>query len=296
MSFLPRRRVRRRKVRATGLRRSRPPRRQPAAGCRDASLAETSKVRNTFACVGLIVLAGCFTFVVVPDSEVSWLRPPPPPRAEGLPTVVIDPGHGGNDEGASANGLKEKNLTLDIALRLEKALQSYNFPTVVTRRVDQYVPLAARVEMANRLDNAIFVSIHFNSNRSSTVGGVETFYSVSKVRPDSDWSWVGVFNRDPPPSEKTGEILAGFIQASLVTKTDLRNRGIKSSGLFVTRRTSGPAVLVESGFISNSLEAALLKNADYRQRLAAAIAEGVLSYQKTRPRAMPTPNSLVKAR
>lgn len=242
-----------------------------------------SRVRDTFACVGLIVLAGCFTFVAVPDSELPWMQRPKPPPPGTLPTIVIDAGHGGNDVGASAGGLEEKTLTLDIARRVKTALESYNFPVVMTRTDDRYVPLAARVAIANRIENALFVSIHLNSHSSSSIGGVETFYTEGKERPPDDWTWVGFFNRKPEPLSDTGETLAGFIQASMVTKTDLRNRGIKSRSLYVTHNTFRPAVLIEAGFISNSIEAALFRNADYRQRVAAAIAEGVLSYQKTRP-------------
>jgi N-acetylmuramoyl-L-alanine amidase len=252
-------------------------------------LPDLEAMRNAFACVGLIVLAGCFTLIVVPDSELPWLRSAPPHPPSELPTVVIDPGHGGNDDGASAYGLKEKDLTLAIALKVEAALKSYNFPTLMTRRNDCYVPLSERVEMANRIENSIFVSIHLNSDYRSAAGGVETFYSREKAPAAADWSWIGFFNRKAAKPADTGEVLAGFIQTSLVIKTDLPNRGIKSRSLFVTRNVCNPAVLVETGFISNAIEAALLRNDDYRQRLAAAIAEGILSYQKTRDQPVEEP-------
>ena len=111
-------------------------------------------------CVGLIVLAGSLTFVVVPDDE----RPadPPPPSVEVLPTVVLDPGHGGRDDGARNGGLVEKHLTLDVALRLEKVLQEFGFPTLLTRRDDTYKRLSERTAVGNQVANSIFVSIHFN--------------------------------------------------------------------------------------------------------------------------------------
>ena len=234
-------------------------------------------------CVGLVVLAGCLTFIVAPDEE-----PTPESRLSTalggmLPTVVIDPGHGGNDEGARGNGLKEKEVSLDLALRVEKLLGSYNFPTVLTRRDDTYVALSERAAMANKIDNALFLSIHFNHSRDNAATGVETFYATEKVPPESAWTWVGFFNKpDPVPSDR-GENLAGYIQTSLVSRTDAANRGIKPRELYVVRHTRCPAVLVEGGFLNNPLDARLLGNADYLNRLAKAIADGVMTYQKNRP-------------
>jgi len=240
-------------------------------------------MRNAFACVGLIVLAGCFTVVMVPDSELPFFQLGSTP-ATTLPTIVIDPGHGGNDEGAASGGLVEKDLALDVAQRVEKALKAFDFPVVLTRRSDQYVSLADRAEMGNEREGSIFVSIHFNKHAAGSVGGVETFYSATKAPDPRNFTWMGFFNFKPPetPAE-SGEELAAFIQTSLVLKTDLRNRGIKSRSLYVTRHVRRPAALVEAGFISNSFESVLLKSDDYRQRLAAGIAEGVLSYWRSRP-------------
>lgn len=236
-------------------------------------------------CVGLIVLAGCFTFIVVPDDELAIEKRLPlrSSMTAPLPTVVIDPGHGGNDGGGSGNGLLEKEVTLDVSLRLEKMLRTYNFPTVLTRRDDRYVALNERVAIANKHDDSLFVSIHFNKSRTSTVAGIETFYADEKVPPEHEWTWIGFFSKPAAPPVDDGETLAGFIQASLVMKMDPSNRGIKSKCLYVVRHTRAPAALVEGGFISNPLEAQLLKNADYRDRLAAAVAEGIVNYQKTRP-------------
>jgi N-acetylmuramoyl-L-alanine amidase len=233
-------------------------------------------------CVGLVVLVGCFTFVVVPDEE-HQLSPPPIAPRNIMPTVVIDPGHGGNDGGAKTNGLVEKEVALDVALRLEKALNAYNFPTALTRKGDEYVSLPDRVAIANQFEHSLFVSIHFNQSRLSGVGGVETFYADQKMPQEQDWTFIGFFSKPPPQTLDNGSTLAGFIQASLVMKMDPVNRGIKTRCLYVVRHTRAPAALIEGGFLSNPLEAQLLKNSDYRDRLAAAIAEGILSYQRTRP-------------
>ena len=93
-------------------------------------------------CVGLVVLGGCLTFIVAPDEGPTLESRLSSALNPTFATVVIDPGHGGNDEGARGGGLKEKDLTLDLALRVEKLLGTFNFPTVLTRRDDTYVSLS----------------------------------------------------------------------------------------------------------------------------------------------------------
>lgn len=251
------------------------------------------RMKNAMPCVGLVVLAGCLTFMVAPDEGPST-EAKVQAALNSFPTVVLDPGHGGKDDGASGNGLVEKNLSLDVALRVEKILKPFNFPVILTRRDDTFIPLEERAAIANRLENAIFVSIHFNHAKDRVSTGVETFYAPAKVPPDDSWNWVGFFNKPDAPPLDNGETLAGFIQAALVLRTDAVNRGIKSRELYVVRHTRCPAVLVEGGFINNPLEAALISNGEYRQRLASAIAEGIMSYQKTRPQP-PQPTKLAKA-
>ncbi|HSI14896.1 MAG TPA: N-acetylmuramoyl-L-alanine amidase [Chthoniobacter sp.] len=244
-------------------------------------------------CVGLVVLAGCLTFIVAPDEGPST-EARIQSALNALPTVVLDPGHGGKDDGATANGLVEKNLSLDVAERVEKILKPFNFPVILTRRDDTFIPLEERANIANRLENAVFVSIHFNHAKDRVSTGVETFYAPAKVLPNDPLTWVGFFNKPEQPPLDNGETLAGFIQASLVLRTDAVNRGIKSRELYVVRHTRCPAVLVEGGFINNPLEATLISNGEYRQRLASAIAEGIMSYQKTRPQPV-APTKLAKA-
>lgn len=234
-------------------------------------------------CVGVLVVLCFFIPIIAPDSE-DMRDEAPMPVAGALPTVIIDPGHGGQDDGAHRSGLREKDLTLDVALRLEALLQRFQFPTVLTRRDDSYVSLQDRAAIANRFDPSLFVSIHFNETRSAGAAGPETFYADEKLPPEIAWTWLGFFKRPESPKLDNGETLAGFIQASLIMKFNAGNRGIKSKKLFVVRNVRSPAVLVEGGFISNPMEAQMLTNADYRDRLVSAIAEGVLSYQRTRPR------------
>jgi N-acetylmuramoyl-L-alanine amidase len=201
--------------------------------------------------------------------------------------MVIDAGHGGNDEGAKRGGVLEKNETLEIAKKLNDVLRDYGFRTVMTRDSDRYVSLAERVTIANRLENALFVSIHFNDSGDRSAEGVETYYSAQKVPAQEEWTWVGLFNDSPQLSEES-ELLAGYIQVAIISRTNTQNRGIKSSHLYVTRNTRCPAVLVEAGFLSNALERQLVSNDDYRARLAGGIASGILEFIKNQ-RQIPAP-------
>lgn len=242
-------------------------------------LWQMTAMRHCMPCVGFVVFLGCFTCVVVPDEDESKRVAPSPSFS--LPTVVIDPGHGGHDEGAASHGLREKDLTLDVAVRVRQMLQSADFPVVLTRHDDTYVSLPERAEIANHLENSIFVSLHFNQSREASAMGAETFYADEKAAPENSWMWVGLFAKPEAPPLDNGETLASFIQASLVMKVDVVNRGIKSRDLYVVRNVRSAAVLVEGGFISNPLEARLLMNADYRQRIAGAIAEGIVNYERS---------------
>ena len=245
-------------------------------------------------CVGLIVLAGSLTFVVVPDDE-RGIAPPPPVLSETLPTVVIDPGHGGRDEGARSSGLTEKHLTLDVGLRLEKVLQEFGFPTLLTRRDDTYMRLSERTAVANKVANSLFISIHFNHANNTDSSGIETFFASEKLEQEPEWAWTGFFNPARATGRDSGETLAGFIQTALVQQTVATNRGIRGRPLYVARHTRDPAVLVECGFINNPMEARMISNSGYRDLLARSIALGVARYQKSRPQAPKTPPELVQS-
>ncbi len=250
-------------------------------------------MRNTMPCVGLVVLVGSLTFVIAPDDEPPLEKRTVASARKALPTVVIDPGHGGKDEGARSHGLVEKQITLDLAKRVDKRLRVFGFPTVLTRTDDAFVSLPDRAAIGNRIDDSLFVSLHFNQNSASTASGVETFYETEKVPPESAWTWIGFFNKPDTSQCESGETLAGYVQTSLVLRTEAANRGIKRRDLFVVRHVRGPSVLVEAGFISNPIEARLIANGEYRERLATAIVEGVMSYVKSRPRSA-EPASLAK--
>ncbi|MCX6966971.1 MAG: N-acetylmuramoyl-L-alanine amidase [Verrucomicrobia bacterium] len=242
-----------------------------------------TQTRTGIACVGLIVLAGCLTLVICPDTQDEEA---PILSAARLPIVVIDAGHGGKDEGAKCKGVLEKTLTLDVALRLERILNARGFSTVQTRTEDVFIPLSERAQIANRVQgDAVFVSIHFNQGSGREIAGIETFYADNKVPIASDWTWLGLFSNAEPLD--MGENLAAEVQYAVILKTGARDRGIRARHLYVTRHTRLPAVLVEGGFITNRMESHLLNEEHYAETLAAGIADGIEAWCRSRQKTVP---------
>lgn len=179
-------------------------------------------------------------------------------QAGAFDTVVLDPGHGAHDRGASIGYVYEKHLALDTARRVEELLRKEGLKVVMTRSRDVFIPLPGRASVGNRYNNAIFVSLHYNYNRGGSGAGVETYHHHS-----------------------AGYSLAAYIQAYLVQRTRMTNRGVKRAGFHVIRNTTrNPAVLVECGFVSNSTERARMMTGEFRARIAEGIAQGIVAYRK----------------
>ncbi len=195
--------------------------------------------------------------------------------------VVLDPGHGGKDSGAMCGGVMEKDLTLDIARRVDRLLDSEGVATLMTRVGDSYVSLADRAAFANRAKESIFVSIHFNEDNKPVASGVETYYAAHQINSDSAFaSWLPFFSQPPSNSPKPeSQSLASFIQEALVVRTRSVDRGTQAKQFYVIANVTSPAVLIEGGFITNKDELSKLVSEDYRDQLAAAIADGVLRYR-----------------
>ena len=178
--------------------------------------------------------------------------------AHAFDTVILDPGHGGHDRGAAIGYVFEKHLALDTARRVEQLLKQAGLKVIMTRSRDVFIPLPGRAEAGNRYNNAIFVSLHYNYNRGGSGNGVETYYKHS-----SSYS------------------LAAYIQAYLVQRTRMTNRGVKSASFHVIRNTTrNPAVLVECGFVSNSTERSRMMTGEFRARIAEGVAQGIVAYRK----------------
>ena len=238
--------------------------------------------RSALAWIGLLLMAVSFVWLqvtAVPRS-LTRLEPPPPPAAP-FAIVVIDPGHGGQDSGTSKNGMVEKELTLEVAHRVERLLQERGLVVALTRADDTYVSLLDRATMANGQPESVFVSIHFDEAGRSAATGIETYYAAHAVSfPGRIASWLPFLQRtssDPPNLES--QSLAGSIQESLVARTQAANRGTRPQQFFVIANVRHPAVLIEGGFLTNKDEVTKLANGDYREQMAIGIADGILRYR-----------------
>jgi N-acetylmuramoyl-L-alanine amidase len=204
-----------------------------------------------------------------------------PTTSKSFAVVVLDPGHGGQDSGAMVGGLMEKDLTLDIARRIDRLLDSQGIATLMTRLGDTYVSLADRAAFGNRVRDSIFVSIHFNEDNKPVATGVETYYAAHQISSGSLLaSWLPFLSRPPSNSPKPeSQSLAGFIQEALVARTRSVDRGTQAKQFFVIANVTSPAVLIEGGFLTNKDDVSRLASEDYRDQLAAAVADGILRYR-----------------
>src|ERR1051326_1735886 len=161
-------------------------------------------------------------------------------------TVVIDAGHGGHDRGGiPGQRIAEKDMTLDVALRLRNVLSANGYHVVMTRSDDVFVPLGGRVAIANSYRNAVFVCIHFNATGRSGASGIETYF----------------YSRDSLP-------LASAIHYYVTGGAPSANRGVRRRGYYVLRKTTIPAVLVECGFMTTPTEEQYAQSGAYQKKLA----------------------------
>ena len=243
-------------------------------------------LRNTLALAGLLLMIGSFAWMQFRQAERP-ARPKesktaqPPTTPSPFAVVVLDPGHGGQDSGAMCGGVMEKDLTLDVARRIDRLLDSEGIATLMTRVGDTYVSLADRAAFANRVRNCIFISIHFNEDNKPAASGVETYFAAHQITAGSFLaSWLPFLWRplsDSPNAESRN--LAGFVQEALVARTRAVDRGIQARQFFVIANVTAPAVLIEGGFLTNKEDISKLASEDYRDQMAAAVADGILRYR-----------------
>ncbi|MCC8190918.1 MAG: N-acetylmuramoyl-L-alanine amidase [Planctomycetes bacterium] len=209
--------------------------------------------------------------------------------------VILDPGHGGKDEGAAHHGLREKDITLDLARRTAERLRAAGVTVVLTREEDVFLSLAERSAFANSRPGALFVSIHVNAvDNVPDAAGVETFILTSD-HADADRIATAVdrFAGDPVfagqspqtvveitrNSRAGGTALAAAVQRSLVERLGERDRGVKTANLAVLRETFlCPAILVEAGFLSHPATARRMREDEWRRRTAEAIGDGIIAF------------------
>ena len=218
--------------------------------------------------------------------------------------VIIDPGHGGKDPGAIGRaGVKEKDVVLDIALRLDRLLRRKGFKVRMTRDKDVFVSLKKRTEIASRSKADLFISIHANSSPSRGVRGLEIFTlrplsSLEKKEEQRRANQRAFFDALglKPASNKNVErmletmlyehkqaesaILAKKLGRDTARGVKSKIRGVKQARFYVLRNTVIPAILVEVGFLTNTREEKLLKQPQYRQKIAGSLAESLWRYAR----------------
>ena len=253
-------------------------------------------------------------FRIVIDVKGSMAKKPkkPPPQAGtpslvaqlglGIRRIVLDPGHGGKDPGTiGANGMMEKDITLNVAKKLAVKLREAGFDVILTRDRDVFIPLEERTAIANSREGDLFISIHANASRNKKLSGVETFF----LNFSQDPSVIATAARENATSSKNisqmkdiiekivqntkipeSKELAQCIQNSLVRNfsqkhSNVRNLGVKGGPFWVLIGAEVPSVLVEISFLSNPAEEARLITEAYRQLAAQGIYEGIITYKSS---------------
>jgi len=223
--------------------------------------------------------------------------------------VVIDPGHGGKDFGASVGNAKEKNIVLDIALKLGKQIKT-NYPNleiIYTRKTDVFIPLHERVNIANKNKADLFISIHANGVEQKNVRGTETFVlgqhrskdnlevaktenSVILLEEDYNTTYEG-FDPNSDESQIMFELVQDeYLDQSIMFASDIQDqfreraqridRSVKMAGFLVLRRTTMPSVLIEAGFITNLEERKYMLSESGQTNIASAIFYAFKEYKR----------------
>lgn len=221
----------------------------------------------------------------------------------GIRSIVIDPGHGGTDPGClGRNGEQEKDLVLDVCLRLQKLLAAVkDLQVLLTRETDIFIPLENRTVTANQNQADLFISVHANSSLNPKRTGIETFY----LNFSPDPTVMEIAARENATSTKTiskmktivpkifqnekifeSRDLADRVQRSLILHLsrfygDVQSLGAKGGPFLVLIGGDMPSVLVEISHLSNAQEAARLKDETYRQRVAEGITQGIMAYMQS---------------
>ncbi|HET8761226.1 MAG TPA: N-acetylmuramoyl-L-alanine amidase [Nitrospiria bacterium] len=230
-------------------------------------------------------------------------RQPAAPDAQKPVRVVIDPGHGGKDPGTmSAAGLQEKDVVLDVGVRLQKLLErSDHIAPLLTRRTDQFISLEGRTEFARTRDADLFISIHANSSPRRDVKGLEVYVLGESSDADAD---ATASRENDVPGQETVDVgalvqdmlgdlsnsqrdehslelahtLRQAVRQRVGPKYEIVDLGIKRAPFFVLLNSGVPSILSELAFMSNPDDANRLAQPTFRQRIAEALAAGILQY------------------
>ncbi|MCX8034269.1 MAG: N-acetylmuramoyl-L-alanine amidase [Thermodesulfovibrio sp.] len=217
--------------------------------------------------------------------------------------IVIDPGHGGKDPGAiGPNGLMEKDVVLDVALKVKELMKdSPNYEIILTRDKDVYIPLNERTEIANRVNAELFISIHANASPNSYARGIETYIlnwtddeesirvaarenaiSVKKMKELKGELGMMLASLEREAKRDDSVKLAGYIHNSMISNLkssfSRHDNGVKQALFYVLVGAQMPSCLLEISYISNSEEEKFLSDDLYRLKIAMSIIDGIENY------------------
>jgi N-acetylmuramoyl-L-alanine amidase len=221
-----------------------------------------------------------FERCLTPQLRPGFGTPPQP----ALKTIVLDPGHGGRDNGTSVN---EKTYALDVAKRTKRILETSGYNVVLTRENDSYIDLPERSDIANARRAGLFVSIHFNAvPNDSRTSGVEVFTFAPRLQHAAEW-WSAARKDDPHLETQDmpvnrfdhwSVVLAQSLHRRFVVDLKSFDRGKKLAHWGVLRQLNCPGVLIECGFLTSAAEARKIATPEHRQKIAAALAAGIRDY------------------
>jgi len=250
----------------------------------------------------------------LPPAPVAMLPLPPEPTSDGrfplsrqlgleARRVIIDPGHGGHDPGATShNGLQEKDLVLDISRRVAKFLETQgNYEVILTRNDDVFIPLEERTAIANSQGADLFVSIHANASRNRRARGLETYYLNLATSPEAEetaarenavstrrmteleelLSQIMNNSKIAESREFAHHVHQSMVKRAVESDRHSRDLGVKTAPFYVLLGANMPSVLIEVSFLSNSDDATLLSSGDFRHKIAESIVEGITTYTTT---------------
>lgn len=233
-----------------------------------------------------------FFFLLLSLSSASWAT-----------TILIDPGHGGDDKGAVTKfGNKpfyEKSLTLELSRRIYEKLKQKNFDVYLTRSIDRTVTLEERADLAEKIKADLFVSIHMNSAKVNNANGFETYYldnhndkAVQKVESVENIDLQGealvvnqilvdlVVQQTAPRSKRLAQEIHSRLGRHVKKEFGMVNRGVKPALFYVLALSKRPSVLLEVGFLSNQKELKKLNSNEFQDAYASAVALGIEAYAK----------------
>ena len=195
--------------------------------------------------------------------------------------IVLDPGHGGRDQGTAGSRLLEKAVTLNLSNRVAKILRTYGYRVELTRTRDVALSLDERSAYANRTGADLFVSIHANASSDRTVRGIETFCMTPEGAASSNSGKPDSRRYSGNANNEQNFLLAYDVQRALLARTGAEDSGVKFARFAVLRGINCPGALVEVGFLSNRSDEANLGNPVYLDKLARGIASGILNYHRS---------------